>query len=289
LLARVEDYIDIKDLKVPNEVLMLVASVDVQGGRSGKDPRLEVKVMGFGLDEEAWVIYHNKIIGDPAQKEVWRKLDEFWQMRWYRQDGVELEIVRKFIDAGYLFSTVTEYCRGRSSEGIWAIKGAKSHDAPSIPRHFTPLKGGAKFLSIGTQNIKRELFARLNNIKIFGPRFIHFPRALCGSSYFRQLTSEVAVTKTNGYISYTVYEPEDKHQDNEALDLMVYCFAAMKHAMPNFPIIKKVLDKQIKIVKVSRSSDYAETVQQETVSERRGRSLRRGDRTNHNISNWRYS
>jgi phage terminase large subunit GpA-like protein len=284
LMARVEDYIDINDIKIPNEVLMLDAAVDVQGGRSGKVPRLEIKVMGYGLEEEAWVIYTGTIPGDPAKKEVWLKLDEFWERKWFRKDGVELDIIRKFVDAGYLTTTVTEYCKGRQREGIFAVKGSNKYDAPMLPRHATILKGGALLITLGTQNIKKELFARLNRVKEFGPRYTHFTRCFCGSSYFKQLTSEVAVTKTTGLANYIVYEPKDKHADNEALDLMVYCYAAMKHAMPNFPAIKKMLDRESREV---RNEKEPVKDPQETVSTSRHR--RRGDRTNHSISNWRYS
>jgi phage terminase large subunit GpA-like protein len=284
LMARVEDYIDINDIKIPNEVLMLDAAVDVQGGRSGKVPRLEIKVMGYGLEEEAWVIYTGTIPGDPAKKEVWLKLDEFWERKWFRKDGVELDIIRKFVDAGYLTTTVTEYCKGRQREGIFAVKGSNKYDAPMLPRHATILKGGALLITLGTQNIKKELFARLNRVKEFGPRYTHFTRCFCGSSYFKQLTSEVAVTKTTGLANYIVYEPKDKHADNEALDLMVYCYAAMKHVMPNFPAIKKMLDRESREV---RNEKEPVKDPQETVSTSRHR--RRGDRTNQSISNWRYS
>ena len=67
LLDRKENYaID----AIPTEVLLLTAGADIQ-----KD-RIEVSIVGWGLDQECWILDHVVIYGDPTQQKVWRELDD---------------------------------------------------------------------------------------------------------------------------------------------------------------------------------------------------------------------
>ena len=59
--------------KLPEQVLVIVAAVDVQGNR------LECEVRGFGLGQESWGIEYREFAGDPTEKHVWEKLDVFLQ------------------------------------------------------------------------------------------------------------------------------------------------------------------------------------------------------------------
>jgi phage terminase large subunit GpA-like protein len=54
---------------VPDEVAVLTRSVDVQGDR------LETAVWGWGAGEEAWLIEHELIPGDPGTPAPWKELE----------------------------------------------------------------------------------------------------------------------------------------------------------------------------------------------------------------------
>ncbi|MCV5761347.1 phage terminase large subunit family protein, partial [Escherichia coli] len=61
LIARVEVW----GAEVPYGVLLLTAGVDTQ------DDRFEITVLGWGMNEECWVIAHDVIFGDLETEEPW--------------------------------------------------------------------------------------------------------------------------------------------------------------------------------------------------------------------------
>ncbi len=65
LMDRREDWSE----DLPEGVAVLTAGVDVQGDR------LELQVIGWGRDEEAWVVDYRVIWGDPSGPRVWADLD----------------------------------------------------------------------------------------------------------------------------------------------------------------------------------------------------------------------
>ncbi len=279
LMDAVEDFISVENMLIPNDVLVLTAAVDVQAGSGEKEARLEVKVVGWGMGKERWIIYLGKIPGNIKQKEIWNKLDEFWERKWFRKDGIELKIKRKFIDSGYESQTVYEYTRNRQNEGIIAVKGANKYGAPLLPRRASLVdKGRTLLIAIGTQAAKYEIFSCLNRIKTKGPKYTHFAKAFCNSEYFKQLTSEHAVRKTTGLIDYIMYEKKKKSDSNEALDLYVYNYAAMEHLNPNFEAIKKNYDKILSEKKEEAEEERPEPVKQ----------VRKINKVRHNplVNNW---
>jgi hypothetical protein len=65
LMARREDWGE----ALPAAVAVLTAGVDVQGDR------IEVQILGWGRDEEAWVIDYRVLWGDPSGPRLWSDLD----------------------------------------------------------------------------------------------------------------------------------------------------------------------------------------------------------------------
>jgi len=231
MMERVEEYIEKDSRYVPDSVMFLTAAVDVQAGGNGKEQRLEVKVVGWGENEEAWIVYRGFIAGNIKSRDTWNKLDQFWEKEWFRQDGKPLRIEMKFVDSGYETQAVYEYTTGRSREGIFSIKGARSYGADLLARKISMVnKGRTPLVVIGTQTAKHEVITRMRDISK-GSKAIHFCKAYCDAEYFRQLTAEHAVRKTTGMYEYFVYEKKDRNAANEALDLMVYNYAAMRFYM----------------------------------------------------------
>ena len=243
LMYRNEDYLG-DDLKIPNEVLLITASADVQGGTGEKEQRLEVGVYGWGRGEEAWVLYRGVIAGNLKQPEVWTKLYEFFQKDWVRKDGVKLRAMSCFVDSGYETQTVYDFTTGKQNKGIFAIKGSNKYGADLISRRVSLVnKDRTLLITVGTQMAKHELFTRLRNVKEPGGKYIHFTKKFCNDEYFRQITAEQAVRKSTGLNEYIVYEKKHKGDANEALDILVYCFAGMRRLMPNWDKIEYNIER----------------------------------------------
>jgi phage terminase large subunit GpA-like protein len=87
---------------IPRGVLLLTCSVDVQGDR------LEMKLHGWGRNEEYWVIDYAKLYGDPAEQVVWNALDEMLQKPIRNIFGIDLRISATAIDHGGHHSQMVE-------------------------------------------------------------------------------------------------------------------------------------------------------------------------------------
>lgn len=217
LMARREAWGDL----LPAGVAALTAGVDVQ------DDRLEIGVIAWGADHEAWVIDHAKLYGDPAGAEVWADLDKLLARTWphSRQIG-DMGIRAAAVDSGgHHTSAVYRFCGPRLARRIWAIKGRGGPGVAPWPRKASQVKGGvAPLFVIGVDGLKDDLASRLK-IADAGPGHVHFAADL-PPEFFDQLTAERAVTR------YKAGRPERvwqlvKGKRNEALDLFIYASAAL--------------------------------------------------------------
>ncbi|MCV5768041.1 phage terminase large subunit family protein, partial [Escherichia coli] len=80
--------------EVPYGVLLLTAGVDTQ------DDRFEITVLGWGMNEECWVIAHDVIFGDLETEEPWERLDAYLKQVWRRADGFGLTLSAVCHDSG---------------------------------------------------------------------------------------------------------------------------------------------------------------------------------------------
>lgn len=232
LLERMEEY---APGTCPDGVLLLTAGVDVQGGGGTVGERLAVSVWGWGRGEEAWLIWHQEIYGDPTRAEVWGQLDSVLEAGWPRAGGGELKIAQMAIDTGggYATNEVYAYARERRANGVVAIKGSSTRGAPAVGRgnlidfnwRGKLLKRGVMLYLLGTDGIKNTLFGRLRAAPP-GPGTIHFGQA-ADLAFFQQLTAEkVQVRTIRGFpIREWVKKPSER---NEAIDCAVYAYAAMQ-------------------------------------------------------------
>ena len=213
---------------MPDGVLLLTAGVDVQ------DNRLAVSIWGWGTGEEAWLIEHTEIWGDPSRAELWKQLDVLLLGEYPRGEKV-LKVAQTCIDSGGHFTgEVYQYARERRPHGVVAIKGASTRGKPPIGREAKVdlnlkgkiLKKGASVFSVGTDTIKDTLYGRLRHNDP-GPGYLHFGKAGT-EEYFQQLTAERKVTRylRNG-LPVSEYVKASSAR-NEALDTAVYAFAALQ-------------------------------------------------------------
>lgn len=201
---------------IPNEVLVLVAGVDVQ------DDRLEVTLVGFGQSEEAWVLGHEIIYADPSTPACWESLTALLAESHPREDGTELRVARACVDSGgHYTQAVYQFCQ--RSRVAMAIKGAFGSEDDPIIRRPSRQAGRVQLLPITSNKLKALLYFRLQRT-VPGPGYIHFHDSL-DSEWFEQLTAEtMRRTFHRGKLTYTF---KARRPRNEALDCMAYALAAL--------------------------------------------------------------
>jgi phage terminase large subunit GpA-like protein len=218
LMARREDWGE----ELPAGVAVLTAGVDTQGDR------IEVQVVGWGRDEEAWVIDYRVLWGDPSGPRLWSDLDHFLRATFTHPHGApDLPIRAVCVDTGGHHTKMAyEFCRTRLARRIWAIKGRGGTGIPVWPRRPTRTnRGKIPLFVVGVDAVKDALYARLKLAEP-GPGAIHFPRRL-DAEYFRQLTAERVVTRFERGRPIRSWQPKRDGERNEALDTFVYAHAAL--------------------------------------------------------------
>lgn len=215
---------------MPEGSSVLTFGIDVQ------DNRLAISGWAWGRDEEAWLIYHQEIFGDPSRADLWKQVDEAVLREWDHASGRKLRPDVVAIDSGGHFTAeVYQFARERARQGVIAVKGASARNKPVIGRgskvdlnsRGRTLKRGAVVHSVGTDTAKSTLFARLKHNEA-GEGYLHFPTETT-DEFFKQLTAEKQVLKHNrgGFpVREWVKKPNAR---NEALDTLVYAYAGLNY------------------------------------------------------------
>ncbi len=202
---------------VPDDVILMTAGVDVQ------DNRLEVSIIGWGRDDETYVIAHETLYGDPSTPQLWTNLDSVLNTQFETESGRQIAIRASCVDSGGHFTnSVYAYCKKNAPRRIFAIKGVGGEGKPISGRPSKNNIGKCLLFPVGVDTAKDLLFARMR-IKETGPGYMHFADAL-NDEYFRQLTAEKIVTRFHRGYKKRVFEKIRPR--NEALDCMVYALAA---------------------------------------------------------------
>lgn len=215
LLSLRDDYPE----KLP--VLARTAFVDVQ-----KD-RLEMTVVDWGAEEEAWVFDHIILPGDTAMDAVWDDLaDEI--------DGLGIDALG--IDAGFNAPQVHAFVSQRrwayATKGMSGMQRAIVEDARTRAQRLRKRrKGGTVVHPIGVDSAKALIYARIKqslvNAGKGGPGCIHWPRKPAfDEEYFLQVAAEKLVAKYRG--TRPVQEWVQIRPRNEALDCLVGNLAVLR-------------------------------------------------------------
>lgn len=205
-----------------DKIGLLTAGIDTQNNR------IEIEVVGWGLDEESWSIEHKVIPGDPALPSTWKLVDDFLRKKFYYPDGRYTYIAAASIDMGGGHTQdVANYCRHRINRRIWPIRGVGGDGKPYPVWPKNPSRGGkydVPFYNVGVDAGKNVVFNRLFTEKE-GPGYCHFTDQR-PAEWFKQLIAEKRVKKYKGTRKILVWENKSKAR-NEAFDCRVYAYAAL--------------------------------------------------------------
>ncbi len=218
----------------PAEVLLLTCGCDCQ------DDRLSLSVWGYARDEEAYLVDRVVLHGSPSRPEVWAQLDEVLQNPYETEDGRSLNIEVCCIDSGgHHTQEVYGYARERAAMGVIAIKGMGQKGKPPLGKpskvdiNFKgrAMKNGAQLFPVGVDGVKGLLFGRLKHNDP-GPGYLHFYPTV-GPDYFQELTAERQVLRYRNGFPERVWVKKSQ-SPNEALDEMVYAYAALHRLYQKF-------------------------------------------------------
>ena len=214
---------------IPEAVLVLTAGVDTQ-----KD-RLELQMVGWGVNYESWVIEYKIFWGDPNAANVWQELDNYLKNRFKTETGRVLTISCTCIDSGgHHTNQVYQFTKPRQGRRIFAIKGLSQAGKPIANRPTFVGKNKAVLYGVGVDSAKEAIFARLSSEP--EDTTLHFCSDL-DEEYFKQLTAEKRVTKFVRGRKTLIWK--QIRPRNEALDTLVYNFAAIYILNPNYDTIQE--------------------------------------------------
>lgn len=235
---------------VPHGVRFLTCSIDVQGGARSGRARFVVQVVGWGVNQENWLIDRYNLRWSQRAKDKdnpdagFHKIDpaghaEDWHIiidqcikRTYPLDdssGREMPVSYVTCDSGGedgVTDNAYKFYRHLKKEGLHRyfrlVKGGSAKNIPRVKESFpdntkrsnrkTTATGDIPVLILNTLLLKDTIAAAMRRTEP-GTLFMHFPGWL-GSWFFDELTAEVRTDKG--------WEPPSTKQDNEAFDL--YCY-----------------------------------------------------------------
>lgn len=234
---------------IPNDILYITMSVDVQGG---KDSRLECEIVGWGEGFENWSLDYVVIKGDTLHSEPWDHLDKLRERKFIREDGFEMPISHVGVDSSYRTDTVYKYVIPRQRFRVFALKGDDGV-RPIVSKYS--LQGPSKNVKlyiVGIDQAKDNFYTQVKN-RNPGPGCCHFPKSY-PEEYFKGLFSERKEPLGKKNKPFTFIKLTDKTR-NEPLDLRVYNMALILIANPNFEMIRRRIDTIVENRRLGVSSE----------------------------------
>lgn len=194
LLSRIENYFSTANPNIAGKVCYITAFVDVQ------PTWLELKVKGWGIGEESWLLERKIIEGNTGHDYVWNELDRQLIKPFPHPLGLNLYISAIGVDTGFnsdkAYAFVKDRLVRKLNNGVvqkfFATKGWNSPWKPITdykPRMNN--KGGIPLYMIGTDSAKEVIYNRLSidNEEQSAPGYMHF-NLYADPDYFQGLLSE---------------------------------------------------------------------------------------------------
>lgn len=225
--------------QVPDEVCYITGGIDTQ------DDRLEFYVWGWGEDETAYLLWKYILWGDTAKPGIWESAKEIInETRFKYADGTTVECSRWAWDSGG-HRTSEVYAVSRSL-GIRRVVPVKGHSKAGKPVAEFPRKRNkdrVHLTMVGTDTAKDILVARLKDGEMIR---LPLDDEVCGDDECKQLVSERRIWKIVSRKRVNAWDNEGRR--NEALDCLVYAYAALRVSLDHFNIKLKPREKQAKSV-----------------------------------------
>lgn len=196
---------------IPEGVLIKTCGVDVQGNR------LELELVGWGMDEESWSLDYVTLWGDPASPQVWADLDTYL---------IDNKPDVTCIDTGgHHTQMVYKFCEARYRRRVYAVKGMAGSGRPVWPKKTAKAKGSQVHLFIvGVDSAKDQVYSRLR-LQTPGPGYCHLPRDRQDEWFFGLISEEVITKYSKGFPVREYRLPAGKR--NEPLDCRNYAYAGL--------------------------------------------------------------
>src|SRR5581483_2716403 len=240
---------------LPAGVLFLTAGGDVQ------DDRLEISVIGWGMNDERWVIDHQVFPGDPSlpdsdEASPWARVREYLLEPWEQVGAgegarISMQVECALFDSGgHNTERVYEFTRKHHLRRWYAIVGRAGIGKPlaSSGSQVGPFK--TMLFTVGVDTAKEDIFTSFR-VKEPGAGYCHFSADL-PAEYFRQVRAEKLVKTKKDFI--TTMQWVKTQERNEALDCFVYARAAVAVLRPHYRKIRRNLDRQIETLRRQREA-----------------------------------
>jgi len=248
---------------IPDGVLLLTASVDVQ------DNRFEIEVRGWARDYETWGIYKTELYGDLERKKIWDELEEYLKTTFYFEDGRGLNIAAFAIDTGGHHTNRTyKWIKAMKKKGkrVYGVKGYAQKEG--IPLIYKRTKVDIKekdrngqevvvdsttIIILGVDSGKEDITNRLK-IEEPGEGYCHFPANKgrgYDKEYYEGLTSEHKIEKVVRGMRKTAWVKKAGAR-NEPLDLFNYNYAVCELLRPVWGELETKLNRGINYMKVKK-------------------------------------
>lgn len=224
----------------PDPVLTVVAGVDVQ------DDALHYEIVGVGEDMQTWGLQYDVLRGNPAEPELWERLDERMQQTFEKENGVIMNVMKVCIDsAGHHTQEVYNFCKKHGVHSKYSpIVGRRGQGKPIINNPKVMKKHGRiELYTVGTDTVKETFLLHRLKMSKPGYGYCHYPvdRGY-KDSYYQELTNVVTeIRKERGVATRWFVDKPGKRV--EAVDCRVYAMAAQEILNPNFVKIKRTINR----------------------------------------------
>ncbi|ECE0052087.1 phage terminase large subunit family protein [Salmonella enterica subsp. enterica] len=230
--------------QVPMRVVYLTAGIDSQKNR------FEVYVWGWAPGEEAFLIDKIIIMGRPEDENTLLRVDAAINRKYRHADGTDMSISRVCWDTGGIDQDIV-YKRSKK-HGIFRvlpIKGASVYGKPVITMPKKRNQNGVFLCEVGSDTAKELLYARMKlpaapmgQEEPYSVRFPDNPDVFTDMEA-KQLVAEELVEKVVGGKIKLLWDARGRR--NEALDCLVYAYAALRVSMQRWQLdLDKLADSR---------------------------------------------
>ena len=248
---------DFKMREIPPGCLLLTCGVDVQINR------FAIQLLGWGRDR-LWTIDWIELPADPTDTESWEELTRYLAKPLINSYGVQIHISMTAVDSGNWTHEVYQYVR-HAGRRVIAIKGMSTGGKPVIGRaswqdvnyRGRTIKRGVQLWPVGTDTAKNTMLGRISKDVGREPdQRRHTMASDLPDDYYTQLTAERVDPETGHWKKL-------KGKRNEAIDTMVYAYAAASHPLVRLHAMRETDWSRLEEKIEPRVSDLFSSCQEE--------------------------